>query len=88
MEKSVIVQVWGKQSVEKKPINTAAKKGKDTKAIMRAETMKRSVSHFLPPIVLAPVESFLQNGVLKFSFFERKKRCFLAFLLTLRMLRT
>lgn len=44
MEKSVIVQVWGKQSVEKKPINTAAKKGKDTKAIMRAETMKRSVN--------------------------------------------
>ena len=52
MEKSVIVQVWGKQSMEKKPINTAAKKGKDTKAIMRAETMKRSVSHFSPPFVL------------------------------------
>lgn len=40
-EKSVIVQLWGKQIVDKKPVNAAAKKGKDTKAIMRAETMKK-----------------------------------------------
>ena len=44
MEKSVIVQLWGKQVVDKKPVNTAAKKGKDTKAIMRAETLKKNVS--------------------------------------------
>ena len=41
MEKSVIVQLWGKQVVDKKPVNKAAKKGKDTKAIMRGETMKK-----------------------------------------------
>lgn len=43
-DKSVMVQLWGKQVINTKPINTAAKKGKDTKAIMRAETMKRNVS--------------------------------------------
>lgn len=44
MEKSVMVQLWGKQVVEKKPVNKAAKKGKDTKAIMRKETVKQKVS--------------------------------------------
>lgn len=39
-----MVQLWGKQVVDKKPVNTAAKKGKDTKAIMRAETKKQNVS--------------------------------------------
>ena len=43
MEKSVMVQLWGKQVVEKKPVNKAAKKGKDTKAIMRKETVKQKV---------------------------------------------
>ncbi|KAL9968317.1 hypothetical protein ACROYT_G026678 [Oculina patagonica] len=44
MDKSVIVQLWGKQVVDKKPVNMAAKKGKNTKAIMRAETLKKNVS--------------------------------------------
>ena len=44
MDKSVIVQLWGKQIVDKKPVNKTAKKGKDTKAIMRAETLKKNVS--------------------------------------------
>ena len=44
MEKSVMVQLWGKQVVEKKPVNKAAKKGKDTKAIMRKETVKQKVT--------------------------------------------
>ena len=44
MEKSVIVQLWGKQVVDKTPVNTAAKKGRNTKAIMRAETKKQNVS--------------------------------------------
>ena len=39
-----MVQLWGKQVVEKKPVNKAAKKGKDTKAIMRKETVKQKVS--------------------------------------------
>ena len=38
-----MVQLWGKQVVEKKPVNKAAKKGKDTKAIMRKETVKQKV---------------------------------------------
>ena len=41
---SVVIQLWGKQVVDKKPVNTAAKKGKNTKAIMRAETLKKNVS--------------------------------------------
>jgi len=41
---SVVVQLWGKQVVDKKPVNMAAKKGKNTKAIMRAETLKKNVS--------------------------------------------
>lgn len=44
VQKSVIVQLWGKQVVDKKPVNVAAKKGKDTKAIMRAETKKQTFS--------------------------------------------
>ena len=47
VQKSVIVQLWGKQVVDKKPVNVAAKKGKDTKAIMRAETKKQTVSSAL-----------------------------------------
>ena len=42
--KEVIIQLWGKQVVDKKPVNKTAKKGKDTKAIMRAETLKKNVS--------------------------------------------
>ena len=38
-----MVQLWGKQVLEKKPVNKAAKKGKDTKAIMRKETVKQKV---------------------------------------------
>ena len=41
---SVVIQLWGKQVVDKKPVNVAAKKGKNTKAIMRAETLKKNVS--------------------------------------------
>ena len=44
MDSSVVVQLWGKQVVDKKPVNMAAKKGKNTKAIMRAETLKKNVS--------------------------------------------
>ena len=43
-QKPVIIQLWGKQVADKKPVNVAAKKGKDTKAIMRAETKKQTVS--------------------------------------------
>ena len=43
-QKSVIVQLWGKQVGDKKPVNVAAKKGKYTKAIIRAETKKQTVS--------------------------------------------
>ena len=43
-EKSVIVQLRGKQVADRKPVNMAAKKGKDTKTIMRAETLKTTVS--------------------------------------------
>lgn len=44
MKKSVVIQVWGKQIPDKKPLNKAAKEGKDTKAIMKAETMKKGMS--------------------------------------------
>jgi len=39
-----VIQLWGKQVVDKKPVNVAAKKGKNTKAIMRAETLKKNAS--------------------------------------------
>lgn len=44
MHKSVMIQVWGKHVLDKKPINKAAQKGKDTKAIMRAETIKKGMA--------------------------------------------
>ncbi|KAK3697535.1 hypothetical protein QZH41_019774, partial [Actinostola sp. cb2023] len=44
MKKSVVIQVWGKQVPDKKPLNKAAKEGKDTKAIMKAENMKKGMA--------------------------------------------
>lgn len=58
--KEVIIQLWGKQVVDKKPVNKTAKKGKDTKAIMRAETLKKNVS--LTPAV---VKGMADNATLK-----------------------
>ena len=56
MDKSVIVQLWGKQVVDKKPVNMAAKKGKDTKAIMRAETLKKNNVSLNPAVVKGMAE--------------------------------
>lgn len=44
MKKSVIIQLWGKHVAEKNPVNKAAKGGKDTKAIMKAENMKKGMA--------------------------------------------
>ncbi|KAJ7391854.1 hypothetical protein OS493_016144 [Desmophyllum pertusum] len=56
VDKSVIVQLWGKQVVDKKPVNLAAKKGKDTKAIMRAETLKKNNVSLNPAVVKGMAE--------------------------------
>ncbi|KXJ25651.1 Kinesin-like protein KIF1A [Exaiptasia diaphana] len=44
MKKSVVIQLWGKQIPDKKPLNKAAKEGKDTKAIMKAENMNKGMA--------------------------------------------
>lgn len=40
-KKPLIVQVWGKQKMDKKPVNKAAKDGQTTKAIIMSEALKK-----------------------------------------------
>ena len=37
----MIIQVWGKQKMENKSVNKAAKGGQTTKAIMMSEALKK-----------------------------------------------
>lgn len=77
-EKSVIVQLWGKQIVDKKPVNAAAKKGKDTKAIMRAETMKKQNLSLNPNMVKGLAEMATlrkQNKRLQDKMTQLRKLC-------------